>query len=112
MDDVLPMPMLLASSFRKNILLSLDAEYGNRRNASLAMYLRGEGYDAASDAHGGVGCYLRLLGVPDPKSLRAAIESGLNQSGVNDLSAAALRSCLPDAEPSTILHVIEACLQH
>ena len=111
-DEVLPMPMLLASSFRKNILLSLDAEYGNRRNAALAMYLRGEGYDAASDAHGGFGCYLRLLGVPDPKSLRAAIESGLNQSGVNDLSAAALRSCLPDAEPSTILHVIEACLQH
>ena len=110
-ETTFPMPTLLVSSFKQTISLVLDSRYGDQTvGCALAKYLRGEGYDASIDTYGRFGCYLRLLDVPTPRVLRSAIETGMNRLGASDLSVASLRACLPDADPSTVLRIIETCL--
>ena len=103
-ENAFPMPYLLASSFRQTLLLHLDAMYGGEDNSSiLRAYVRGAGYDCASDAHGGFGCYLRLLDMPSPSLLQSALAQG----GATQLSVRALRAFMPEVDPSTLLRVVE-----
>ena len=103
-------PKLLVQSFRRTVLHSFESTYGTgERNVLLARYLRGEGYDSSLDSRALFGSYLRFFDTPNPKLLRSSIDA-LLQLHSTQLDVAALRRCLPNVDPATIVKIIETSI--
>jgi len=103
-------PKLLVQSFRRTVLHSFESTYGTgERNVLLARYLRGEGSDSSLDSRALFGSYLRFFDTPNPKLLRSSIDA-LLQLHSTQLDVAALRRCLPNVDPATIVKIIETSI--